>query len=48
MATITLPTLQLEGTIYDAFNAPLPKVTVQIFDKDLRKEQLLGTTSRWP
>ena len=32
----------VSGTIYDAFNAPLNNVTVQVFDKDLRSEQLLG------
>lgn len=32
----------VEGTIYDEFNVPLSNVKVQIFDKDLRTEQLLG------
>ena len=40
MASIILNTVS--GTIYDAFNTPLPNVTVEAFDKDLRQEQLLG------
>ena len=32
----------VSGTIYDVFNTPLNNVTVQVFDKDLRSEQLLG------
>ncbi len=40
MAIIILNTLS--GTIYDAFNAPLPNVTIQAYDKDLRTQQLLG------
>ncbi|MEO5601611.1 MAG: neuraminidase-like domain-containing protein [Cyclobacteriaceae bacterium] len=33
----------LSGIIYDAFNAPIPGITVNAFDKDLRTEQLVGT-----
>ncbi len=40
MATNILNTVS--GTIYDSFNSPLPNVTVEAFDKDLRQEQLLG------
>jgi hypothetical protein len=32
----------VKGTIYDPFNAPLPDVLVQAFDRDLRTEELLG------
>jgi len=32
----------IQGTIYDPFNAPLPDVLVQAFDRDLRTEELLG------
>jgi hypothetical protein len=32
----------ISGTIYDAFNAPVPNLSVQALDKDLRTEQLLG------
>ncbi len=32
----------VSGIIYDAYNAPMIKVTVQAYDKDLRSEQLLG------
>jgi hypothetical protein len=32
----------VSGTIYDAFNVPVPNLPIQIFDKDLRTEQLLG------
>ena len=34
----------VEGIIYDEFNVPLPNVKIQLFDKDLRTEQLLGET----
>jgi hypothetical protein len=42
MPTTNLPTLSVEGTIYDTYNAPLPNVIVKALDKDLRNEQLLG------
>jgi hypothetical protein len=32
----------VSGSIFDIFNVPLANVTVQVFDKDLRSEQLLG------
>ncbi len=32
----------LSGTIYDAHDAPLANVMVEVYDKDLRTEQLLG------
>ena len=37
-----LPTLTVEGVIYDAFNEPLTNVKVKAFDKDLRKAHLVG------
>ncbi len=33
---------KITGTIYDINNAPLIRVTVQAYDKDLRSDQLLG------
>lgn len=35
----------VSGIIYDEFNSPLAKVTVKLFDKDLRTEKLLTETS---
>src|SRR5680860_1534096 len=35
-------TLTVQGTIYDAFNVPMPKVLVKAYDKDLRTAQKLG------
>ena len=35
----------VSGIIYDAFDTPLANVTVQAFDKDLRSEQNLGSTT---
>lgn len=37
-----LPTLTVEGVIYDAFNEPLTNVKVKAFDKDLRRAHLVG------
>ncbi len=35
----------VSGIVYDEFNSPLAKVTVKLFDKDLRTEKLLTETS---
>lgn len=34
----------IKGIIYDPFNSPLPNIQVQVFDRDLRTETLLGET----
>ncbi len=36
------PTRQVHGIVRDAQGAPLPELTIQAFDRDLRKDQPLG------
>lgn len=40
MASLNFNTIS--GTIYDQFDAPAANLSVQLYDKDLRSEQLLG------
>jgi hypothetical protein len=43
MTDLQTPTVfSVEGNIHNKFNYPIPNANVQLFDKDLRSEQLLG------